>query len=209
MSIKKKVLALAVLTAVAVSGTLPAQSASIFRNFHYYTVNGKTAGDLDKALSRNGPLLKSTGRHHPGAAEIRFDAKVRYGREEGQSCRVTGVYVNVYAKVSLPRWKQRRKASSELALIWDTLSADIKRHEESHIVIARSHASKMEHEIGSLRSRSDCGTLRADIDAITQRIMTAHDKAQQQFDKVETINFEKRFERLLTYRMERQLNQIK
>lgn len=209
MSIKKKVLALTVLTAVAFSSTFPAQSASIFRNFHYYTINGKTAADLDKALSRSGPLLKSTGRHHPGAAEIRFDAKVRYGREQGQSCNVTGVYVNVHAKVSLPRWKQRRKASPELALIWDTLSADIKRHEESHIVIARSHASEMEREIRALRSRPDCGTLRADIDAVTQRIMTEHDKAQQQFDKVETMNFEKRFERLLTYRMERQLSQAK
>ena len=200
MNLRKKVLALsAVLAMVAPQ----AEAASIFREFSYYTVSGKTAADLDKALSRSGPFLKKTGRHHPGAAEIRFDAKVRYGRAPGKDCKVQDVYVNVHAKVSLPRWKQRRKATPELALIWDTLVQDIRRHEESHIVIARSFASRMEREIRGLRSRTDCSVLRADIDKVTQRLMEAHDKEQQRFDRVETINFENRFARLLTYRMER------
>ncbi|ACO00811.1 peptidase [Brucella melitensis] len=200
MNFKKRVLALAAAMAIL---SPQAEAAAIFRKFQYYTINGKTAADLDKALSRSGPFLKKTGQHHPGAAEIRFDAKVRYGREPGKPCKVQDVYVNVHAKVSLPRWKQRRKASPELALIWDTLLQDIRRHEESHIVIARSHASEMEREIRSLRSRADCASLRADIDKVTSRVMEAHDEAQQYFDLVETINFENRFERLLTYRLER------
>ena len=204
MNVRKQVLALSVALAIIAP---QAEAASIFRQFSYYTVNGKTAADLDKALSRSGPYLKKTGQHHPGAAEIRFDAKVRYGREQGKACKVQDVYVNVHAKVSLPRWKQRRKASPELALIWDTLYQDIRRHEESHIVIARSHASQMEREIRGLLSRKDCATLRTDIDRVTTRIMKAHDKAQQRFDKVETVNFESRFERLLTYRLERMSDQ--
>ncbi|MEJ5084898.1 DUF922 domain-containing Zn-dependent protease [Brucella pseudogrignonensis] len=201
MSFKKRVLALGLALAVVAP---QAEAASIFRTFSYYNVNGKTAADLDKALSRSGPFLKKTGQHHPGAAEIRFDAKVRYGRATGdRACKVQGVYVNVHAKVMLPRWKQRRKAGPELALIWDTLYQDIRRHEESHIVIARSHASEMERQIHSLRSRTDCATLRADIDKVTERLMAAHDKAQERFDRVETINFERRFERLLTYRLEK------
>jgi len=201
MSLKKRVLALGLAFAVIAP---QAQAASIFRTFSYYNVNGKTAEDLDKALSRSGPFLKKTGQHHPGAAEIRFDAKVRYGRATGQqACKVQDVYVNVHAKVMLPRWKQRRKAEPEIALIWDTLYQDIRRHEESHIVIARSHASEMERQIRSLRSRKDCAALRADIDKVTEKLMAAHDKAQQRFDRVETINFERRFERLLTYKLEK------
>lgn len=200
MNLRKRVLAFTAVLAIAAPH---AEAASIFRQFSYYNVNGKTAADLDKALSRNGPFLKKTGQHHPGAAEIRFDAKVRYGRASRKACKVQDVYVNVHAKVSLPRWKQRRKATPELALIWDTLVQDIRRHEESHIVIARSFASRMEREIRSLRSRTDCSALRADIDNVTSRLMEAHDKEQQRFDRVETINFEDRFTRLLTYRMER------
>lgn len=201
MSFKKRVLAIAVALAMVAP---QAQAASIFRTFKFYTVNGKTAEDLDKALSRSGPFLKKTGQHHPGAAEIRFDAKVRYGRATGErACKVQDVYVNIHAKVMLPRWKQRRKASPELALIWDTLYQDIRRHEESHIVIARSHASEMERQIRALRSRKDCSTLRADIDKVTEQQMAAHDKAQERFDRVETINFERRFERLLTYKLDK------
>lgn len=202
MSFKKRVLALGLAFAVVAP---QAEAASIFRKFSYYTINGRTAAELDKALSRSGPFLKKTGQHHPGAAEIRFDAKVRYGRAPGQSCKVQDVYVNVHAKVMLPRWKQRRKASPELALIWDTLYQDIKRHEESHIVIARSHATDMERQIRALRSRTDCAALRKEIDGVTARIMADHDRAQQRFDRVETINFESRFERLLTYRLERMI----
>ncbi|MBV2144486.1 DUF922 domain-containing protein [Falsochrobactrum sp. TDYN1] len=200
MSLRKRVLAFG----LALIFVAPqAEAASIFRTVSYYDINGKTAADLDKALSGSGPFLKKTGQHHPGAAEIRFDAKVRYGRATGNiACKVQDVYVNIHAKVMLPRWKQRRKASSELALVWDTLLRDIRRHEESHIVIARSHASQMERQIRALRSRTDCAALRADIDNITAKLMKAHDRAQELFDRVETINFESRFERLLTYKME-------
>lgn len=191
------------------SAALPAQSASIFRDIKYYDISGKTAADLDYALSNKGPFLKSTGQHHPGAAEIRFDAKVRYGKENGKRCKVTGVYVNVHGKVFLPRWKQRKRAPLELALIWDTLSSDIKRHEESHLVIARVHASEMEQEIAKLHSRKDCAELRDDINRVTEKIMARHDKKQQHFDRVETINFEDRFERLLSYRLEQMADALK
>lgn len=199
MSNKLKIL---IAASVLLSAALPAHPASIFREVKYYNINGKTAEDLDYALSHKGPFLKSTGQHHPGAAEIRFDAKVRYGKENGKSCKVSGVYVNVHGKVFLPRWKQRKYASLELALIWDTLSRDIKRHEESHLVIARAHASEMEQKIAKLYSRKDCVDLRNDINNVTEKIMVKHDKEQRHFDRVETINFEKRFERLLTYRLQ-------
>ncbi|GAB1581555.1 DUF922 domain-containing Zn-dependent protease [Phyllobacterium phragmitis] len=200
-----KVLALTAMFALA-AGT--ADAASIYRSYSYYTVSGKSAADLDKALSSGGHFVKSTGQRHPGAAQIRFDAKARYG-SNGKACRVTGVYVNVYAKVFLPRWKQRRTASPELAMVWDTLSQDIKRHEESHIVIARSHASEIERQVKALPSRPDCSLLRQDIDKITERVMKEHDAAQKRFDRVETLNFEKRFERLLTYRLEREFGKSK
>ena len=34
-----------------------------------------------------------------------------------------------------------------MALLWDTLAADIKRHEERHAEIARNHARKPEDEL--------------------------------------------------------------
>lgn len=52
MNLRKKVLALSAVLAIVAP---QAEAAAIFREFSYYTVSGKTAADLDKALSRNGP----------------------------------------------------------------------------------------------------------------------------------------------------------
>ncbi len=180
-----------------------ADAAVVLRKYEYFAVSGRTAADLDRELSRRGPKLKTTGLHHPGAVELHFSNKVKYG-SGGKYCRVVDADIVVYAKVFLPRWKERRTAPLQLALIWDTLSADIKRHEESHISIARTAAGNMERQITALPRRSDCATLKNDIDTLTAKLTRQHNLAQFQFDKAEGINFESRFERLLAYRLIRE-----
>ncbi len=181
----------------------PATAATVLRSFEYFNLNGRTAADLDRELYRRGPVLQKTGQRHPGMTKMRFENRIKYG-SDGKTCRVVDATITVHAQVFLPRWKQRRTAPADLAMIWDTLSADIKRHEESHISIARTAASNMEQQIKSLPWRSDCTVLRNDINTLTTKLMKEHDLAQIQFDKVEAINFEDRFGRLLTYRLIRE-----
>ncbi|MBN9046434.1 MAG: DUF922 domain-containing protein [Rhizobiales bacterium] len=201
MIFRKRVLFLGVVLTLAAS---QAQAVTVFRTVRYYTVSGRTVGQLDRSLARNGPRLKTTGHRHPGEAEIRFDSKVHYGRAPGDRyCKIQNAYVNVHAKVFLPRWKQRRHAKPALALVWDTLLQDITRHEDSHVTIASSYASKLERSLRGLRSRRDCADLHADIDKTTARVLAAHDKAQLYFDRAESVNFESRFARLLTNRLEK------
>ncbi|MCR2379386.1 DUF922 domain-containing protein, partial [Salmonella enterica] len=68
---------------------------------------------------------------------------------------------------------------------------------------------ELERQIRSMRNERDCATLRANVDKITDRIFAKHDKAQQYFDRVETINFESRFENLITKSLEKRLRQQK
>jgi len=180
-----------------------ANAAVVLRKYEYFALNGRTASDLDRELYRRGPVLLKTGQRHPGMTKMRFTNRIKYG-SDGKSCRVVEANIVVHAQVYLPRWMQRRTAQPDLAIIWDTLSADIKRHEESHIVIARTAAGNMERQIKALPWRSNCATLKNDIDSLTVKLMKQHDLAQIQFDKVEGINFESRFERLLTYRLIRE-----
>ncbi|PSH63352.1 peptidase [Phyllobacterium brassicacearum] len=180
-----------------------ADAAVVLRKYEYFAVNGRTAEDLDRELGRRGPKLETTGQRHPGAVQMRFTNKTKYG-SDGKNCRVVDADIVVHAKVFLPRWNQRRTAQPDLALIWDTFSADIKRHEEGHIGIARSAAGNMERQIKALPWRGDCATLKNDIVTLTPKLMRQHNLAQIQFDKVEGINFESRFERLLTYRLIRE-----
>ena len=143
------------------SGT--ADAARIYKTVSYYTLSGTTPAQLDKALAHKGPYIKSTGSRHPGATTISFDPRLKLV-QDGRYCKVASVSVDVHAKMSLPRWKQRSTTKSiEMALVWDTLSRDIQRHEESHIVIARSHATKIERSVKSLPYRSNCNLLKQDI----------------------------------------------
>ena len=206
-----KILSLTLTGLVLLSGTLSstsADAASVTRKYRYFPVYGTTAEQLDKSLAKNGPKLKDGGSSHPGATKIAFDARVKY-RSDGKYCRVSDVAANVHATISLPSWKSRRRASADTIMVWDVLVKDIRRHEESHIIIARSHASELERQIRAMRYERDCATLRANVDKITDRIFASHDKAQQRFDRVETINFETRFERLITNSLEKRMRQQK
>ena len=185
------------------------EASTIYKNINYYTISGTTPTQLDKALTRKGPYVKNTGMHHPGATTISFKPQLKLIKQ-GDYCKVATVQVDVYAKMSLPRWKQRATTKSvEMALIWDTLSRDIKRHEESHIVIARAHASKIEQAVRQLPAQRDCDTLRKNIEQTSEEILQSHEEAQKHFDKVEAINFEQRFSVLLKTRIKQLKEQIK
>lgn len=181
---------------------VPATAANLSKTYSYFTVGGTTLDQLETELASRGPKVKSTGRRHPGATQMEFSTKISYAEAKGY-CRVQKATVTVKAKVILPRWGQRGKADPDVRVIWDTLSSDIKRHEESHVVIAKNHARELEQAIMGLRRQKTCGTIADKAKATSAKILARHDKAQERFDRVEGINFERRILRLLNYRMER------
>ena len=115
--------------------------------------------------------------------------------------------VTVETKLILPRWKNRKRASTEMALLWDALSADIKRHEERHAEIARQHAKLLEQRLMKLRPERNCEILQDRVAVVTDEVTAAHDTAQMRFDRVEAKNFQDRMQRILRYRRESQENQ--
>ena len=180
----------------------PANSAGISKKYSYFTIGGSTLEELEKELGRRGPQVKSTGRRHPGATQMEFTTTVSYA-EGKRSCRIEKAIVLVKAKIILPRWRARRRADRETRIVWDTLSSDIKRHEESHVIIAKNHGREIEQALEGLGSAKNCAVLEARGRKVSSRIMKKHDRAQEKFDKVEGINFESRMLRLLRYRIER------
>lgn len=179
----------------------PASAASVSRTYSYFSVGGRTFEELQFELQSRGPKVKSTGLRHAGATRMEFNTRIKYG-ETAKRCKVVSANVSVKAQVILPRWTQRRRAAADVRLFWDTLASDIKRHEESHVVIARTHAREMEMAISGIRPQSSCDAVAAEVKRVTQRIMAKHDRAQDEFDRVEGINFENRILRLMRYRIE-------
>ncbi|MDF1599980.1 DUF922 domain-containing protein [Mesorhizobium sp. YIM 152430] len=182
--------------------TLVADAASVSRSYSYFSIGGQTLSEIETELQRRGPLLGSTGNRHPGATRMEFKTRIGY-QEDGRRCSVSEADVRISAEVHLPRWRNRRGAQIDTALMWDTLSADIRRHEEGHIVIARTYAQRMEEALLGVRHASSCQEAAAAAEGISKRLLAEHDAEQARYDNVESINFESRMLRLLEYRLEK------
>lgn len=180
---------------------LPAQAANLVKSYSYFKVGGTTLEEIEAQLSNNGPHVKSTGHRHPGATRMAFTTRLGFA-EQAASCRIVSAAVTVKAKVILPRWTRPRKADAGVRLFWDTLSSDIKRHEESHIVIARNYARDLEKALVGIGRQNDCQAARAKAKMVSDTILAKHDRAQVEFDRIEGANFESRLLRLLNYRIE-------
>jgi predicted secreted Zn-dependent protease len=181
---------------------LPSAAANVAKTYSYFTIGGTTLDQLESELSTRGPQVKSTGRRHPGATQMQFTTKLGYSQSKGY-CRISDATVTVRAKVILPRWSQRRGAEQDVRTVWDTLSSDIKRHEEGHVVIAKNHAREIEQALTQLGRSTSCDTLAEKANVAAGKLLQKHDKAQAEFDRIEGINFERRLLRLLRYRTER------
>ncbi|OBQ85768.1 MULTISPECIES: DUF922 domain-containing protein [unclassified Mesorhizobium] len=180
----------------------PAATANLVKTYSYFSVGGRTLDDIEKQLTKNGPEVKSTGSRHPGATQMAFTTRVSYA-QTANSCRIANAQVTVKVKVILPEWRRPRKADPQVRLFWDTLSADIKRHEERHVEIAKNHARELEDALKATYPQRTCEAAKAQAAQISAAILAKHDRAQVQFDRVESVNFESRIIRLLRYRMQR------
>jgi len=195
----KKTLLTAAISLLVVA---PAAAAGVTKSYSYFTIGGLTVEEIERELTVRGPQVKSTGSRHPGATQMEFKTRVKYGMKK-KRCVVTDARVTVEARIILPRWNKRSRAGADVRLIWDTLASDIKRHEESHVVIAKNYARELEQALEALDPQRDCATAQAKVATLTDRILARHDEDQQRFDRIEGINFESRLLRLLRYRMER------
>jgi predicted secreted Zn-dependent protease len=179
----------------------PATAASVARTYSYFSVGGATLPELQEELSARGPKVKSTGRRHPGATEMEFSNRIGYEETNGK-CRASRATVSVKARITLPRWTRPGSAQQDTRLIWDALAGDIKRHEESHVGIARNHAREMEDAVLALPAQKNCELAAHKAKETIQRIMAKHDAAQNRFDDIERINFTNRMDRLIRYRIQ-------
>lgn len=178
----------------------PAAAATLSKTYSYFSIGGRTLEDIQAELSKRGPKLLGSGARHPGATRMEFTSKVTYGEKDGV-CRVADARVSVKAEVILPRWRQRARAEQDVRLIWDTLSADIKRHEESHIVIAKNHARELEDALKTLPRQRGCPKMAELVKTRSAAILEKHDREQARFDRIEGKGFERRILRLLEYRL--------
>lgn len=183
------------------AATLPAAAADVAKTYSYFSIRGTTLEDIEKDLARRGPNVATTGQRHPGATRMEFKTRLHYA-DRGRYCEISRVRVHMAAKVILPRWHPTRKASADTRFVWGTLAADIKRHEEQHVIIAKNHARELETALKGIGHQKNCRVASDKAAKITEKVLAKHDREQQRFDRVESAGFEKRFFRLMEYRLQ-------
>ena len=198
-------LAVTALTLLCASAVAGASAPVIKKTYSYFTVRGLTGADLERELSKHGPMLSETGIRHPGATKIKLGGSVDYRSSDGK-CRVIDATVTLETHLTLPRWKDRNRASRETVMVWDTLSSDIKRHEERHAEIARQHARKLEKALEGLRPERTCQLMEARVEATSKSIIDKHAADQERFDRVEAASFERRMLRMLRFKVDKHNN---
>lgn len=195
---KRALLTAATFTCMA----MPAGAASVSKTYSYFPIGGTTLEQIEAELSRRGPHVSRSNSRHPGATEMQFTTKIAYAQGHG-SCQVADAKTTLTAKVILPKWSRPAKADKDVRLVWDTLVADIKRHEESHLVIAKNYARELEQALMAMGRQKNCEVAAETAKAITEKVLTRHKEAQAEFDRIEGKNFESRLTRLLKYRLQR------
>ena len=173
---------------------------SLSKTYSYFSVGGTTLDELEDQLNRRGPQVKSTGRRHPGATQMQFNTRLGYA-EKGGYCRITEATVTVKAKVILPRWRQRGKAEQDVRLIWDTLSSDIKRHEEQHVMIAQNHARELERKLVRLGRQKILRHRRRKGESDREQDSRQARQGAGEVRPLESTNFEQRMLKLLRQRI--------
>jgi predicted secreted Zn-dependent protease len=184
---------------IACSATLPSAAETIATSYSYFSIGGSTLTELERDLNRRGPMVRSTGQRHPGATRMNFRTNVSYAEQNGR-CWIAKAQVTLTAKVILPRWRPPRRADSDTRLVWDALSSDIKRHEDQHVRIARDYARQLERKLERIGRQRNCALATRKAKAVTDKVLSDHDRAQARFDMAEGAGFEKRLLRLMRQR---------
>lgn len=178
-----------------------ADAANLVKTYSYFSIGGRSLEQIQSELSKRGPSVKSTGMRHPGATRMAFTSRIGYA-EQDRSCSIVSAVVTVKTHVILPRWKPRGKVSPDVRLFWNTLAADIKRHEDRHVEIAKDYGRRLESALKNVEREDTCKIVAAKAKEVTAKILAQHDQAQIAFDRVEMVNFESRIIRLMRYRIQ-------
>ncbi len=155
----------------------------------YYQIGGRSLEQLDQEIKEKGPRINGN-EHAVAVSNIRMipDIALLPGPK---GCIVSRANINVQAKITLPRWINRKDAERRLARAWDNLDRYTRLHEAVHVTIAHKYAKQLEMELKTLRTGRSCSTTKKIVRATIKRTLRDHEREQLAFDASEKKRFAK------------------
>jgi predicted secreted Zn-dependent protease len=147
----------------------------------YYEVSGNTAQQLRYALNRSGPAT-ANGRRYDGLTVWSVTWYPEF-RSSGDRCELAAFKTSVDIAITLPRWTDDSRASSDLIEQWDKYSRALAAHERGHVEIALAAAAEMRERVGNLPARAGCAELEKDVAAAVLAVRKKARKEERRYDK--------------------------
>lgn len=171
--------------ALAVAALLPATAPAeaqprTVTKVKYYTVDGKTASDLDRQMTSRGPW------HGGGRAYANIVAKPDYSGElvQGSSCRLENFTVSAEFTMTLPKLASTSGMPGDLLGRWKSFQDFVQRHEDGHREIWIDSMGKAERRITALRAPT-CRQLQAKVDEVFAAEWSRAERRQDAYDRAE------------------------
>ncbi len=148
----------------------------------YYNVYGTTGTALDRSIASNGPM--SGDAFAATRLTIVPIAVTPVDTEEG--CKVIKAKFKLNARITLPRWTDRKGASVDLQDGFDMYADYARLHESIHVKIGEAAVREMEFAVLNIPPQQDCERLEAKVKSVLADVQARHHKAQLAFDAAES-----------------------
>lgn len=147
----------------------------------YYEVSGSTGKALDRSIERNGPMSGDAF----AATQLTIVPVSIVPVETVDGCRIRTAKFKLNARITMPRWTNRKGASADLQDGFDMFADYAKLHEGIHIKIGEAAALEMENQVLKIPPQKNCDVLEAKVKKALANVQARHHKAQLAFDAAE------------------------
>lgn len=147
----------------------------------YYEVSGSTGKALDRSIALNGPMSGDAF----AATQLTIVPVSVIPVETEKGCKVRSAKFKLNAKITMPRWTNRKGASADLQNGFDMFADYARLHEDIHVQIGEAAVQEMEAAVLALPPQKNCDVLQAKVTSVLARVQARHHKAQLAFDAAE------------------------
>lgn len=146
----------------------------------FYDVQGTSAREILKSLNDRGPVGKDGVRYHAYTSwHVRWTYRFA---SKGKLCEIQSLETEPSGVMTLPKWDNADRASTNLRQEWQRYSAALRVHEDGHYKLGVSAAKDIKQRLSRLTSAAGCKALQEEIDSKASAVIAEFLAKELEYD---------------------------
>lgn len=176
-----------VLAAILAFAASAAQAEPVHKTkYVYYSVSGKSAADLHRAMMRSGPRVDGAQAYASTSATARQSGDLM----QGSSCRIANYSVKLDFVIKLPKIRNEASLPGLDRGRWKSFAQFLKRHEDTHRSIWLTCARTLERQARQVTAKT-CSQVERKLDDVWSKLKKSCDAKHDAFDRAERSRLER------------------